>query len=197
VLAEYFRPSELKAIQGAGGSEFLGSGTLKRAYEVGLSCVKGAAENGNAECLRVLVKKGFTISAELPDFNPVHLAVKVGSTECLDILLEAGFDVNVRDKYDRTPLHYATSVETVRCLGKHNCRVQETDHNGETVLIAVTKTGKLDVLKCVLDLIHESIGIRNTGTILNEAQIAHAKIVGNQEERVRSLTSTPVMSCSY
>ncbi len=187
MIAEYFRPSELKAIQGGVGSEYLGSGTLKRAYEVGLSCVKGACENGNAECLRVLVKKGFTMfsPAELPDFNPVHLAVKAGSTECLEILLNSGFDVNVRDKYDRTPLHYATTVETVQCLGKHNCRVQETDHNGETVLIAVTKTGKLDVLKCMLDLINESIGSRNTST-LNEAQIAHAKIVGNQEERVRS-----------
>ncbi|CAG2240437.1 unnamed protein product [Mytilus edulis] len=54
----------------------------------------------------------------------VHLAVINNNCDILSVLLRNKAEVNVRDDFDRTPLHYTTSERTTKMLVNHSIRKQ-------------------------------------------------------------------------
>jgi ankyrin repeat protein len=84
----------------------------------------------------------------------IYQCCQNGNLEALKLLLSSGVNVNQKDGYDASPLHYAClygHIGIVRELIKHNAMINETDNSGATPLYYASKYGYLDI-------VHEIIG---------------------------------------
>jgi ankyrin repeat protein len=102
-----------------------------------------AAEEGKAEIMQLLIKKGANIN--ITDANgdtPLHYITSSqyfhGNYETvIDILVKAGADLNIKNKLGRTPLHSATARdrrEPVSILLKNHAALNLQDNEGNTAL---------------------------------------------------------------
>lgn len=74
-----------------------------------------AAEEGSAECARLLVNAGAACEAKNSrGQTPMHMATLAQSVETIDVLIKAGAEVNAADNDGRTPLHAAVA-KALRC----------------------------------------------------------------------------------
>ncbi len=95
-------------------------------------------------------------SAKPPDIS-IREAVKTGNIEAVKQHLAAGADVNAKDKYGRTPLHYAASrglkkiIELLIARGADvNTKIEVGDYKGQTPLdgaIQWNRTETADLLR--------------------------------------------------
>ncbi|XP_031549647.1 uncharacterized protein LOC116287147 [Actinia tenebrosa] len=100
-----------------------------------------AVLTGNPEACRQEAQRCKVNEGNLRGDTPLHLAVRwithVG-VNLIEVLLEAGADVNARNKWGQTPLHYAVTVKSVdnvkRLLGEPNIDINASDINGYTPL---------------------------------------------------------------
>jgi ankyrin repeat protein len=70
-----------------------------------------AVENGDTE-VTIMLAKEFHADVTISDvlgYTPLHKAVKEGQIDMVRILVELGTDVNTKDNYDSTPLHFAAN----------------------------------------------------------------------------------------
>ena len=68
----------------------------------------GAAENGHAETVSVLLERGANINAKNKDGQTaLHGAAKNGHAETVSVLLDRGADIEAEDKDGKTPLYLA------------------------------------------------------------------------------------------
>ena len=66
--------------------------------------------------------------------DPLHDAVKSGDLQKVKRLIEKGAEVNVKDKYGRTPLFFTLSPEIIELLIKKGTDVNAKDNLGGTPL---------------------------------------------------------------
>jgi len=83
------------------------------------------------------------------DFTALHEAVRMDRVQMVEMLLDAGADVSPTDVWGRTPMHYATTVDTVNILLAHGACLNALDNINQTVLhFAVQKCDNM--LSCFL-----------------------------------------------
>ncbi|XP_045166400.2 cortactin-binding protein 2-like [Mercenaria mercenaria] len=75
-----------------------------------------AAENGQEECLSLLIKRGCHVNSLRDDQQtPVHCAAAQGHIGCLRLLLTNGGNPNLADHSGWSPLHWAASNGHLEC----------------------------------------------------------------------------------
>jgi ankyrin repeat protein len=119
------------------------------------SAIGDAAENGDTQTVRVLIKQGVDVNAPSADGTPaLHWVVRMQDLDTARLLLKAGADANLPNRYGVRPLHIAINnadIAMVRLLLASRADPSSTDSTGETCLIMAARTGNLDVVKALLD----------------------------------------------
>lgn len=101
-----------------------------------------AVLNGDVkECAALASNVEFLSSGDLRGDSPLHLAVRwINSkgVELMNVLTSCGADVNIKNKWGQTPLHYAVYLESPNnvafLLNQQNIDVNTADINGFTPL---------------------------------------------------------------
>ena len=125
---------------------------------VGLPYLWSAIRKGPAQVLEFLLKQ---TKYDLNILNhsgesPVHVAVATRDEEIIRIILDAGFPVNSQDSAGQTPLHCAIISNcfqsTVQLLLDHGADPSAVGEGGKTLLHFIIDSGRVDILKMVLNL---------------------------------------------
>lgn len=117
----------------------------RQAYSVskehGLAPVHLAAQNGQLECLKVIIEK-YKVDVNFQSasgWTPLHLAINKSTNKrglrCVKYLLEKGADPSMPTQAGITPVHRAASEGLVKCLQeliKWGGRIDAIDGNGHT-----------------------------------------------------------------
>ena len=86
--------------------------------------------------------------------NVLHYAAMTGDLDRVKLLLEKGADVNLADKYDRTPLHFAASsdnLELVKYLVEQGADVNAKDNEESSVLHEAAFSRNLELVKYLVE----------------------------------------------
>ena len=76
-----------------------------------------AASSGHVRILELLMKKGISINdGDYDKRTPLHVAVAAGQYEAVKFLLENGAQVNVRDRWNSTPLNDCSDNKELEAL---------------------------------------------------------------------------------
>ncbi|OWF44955.1 myotrophin-like [Mizuhopecten yessoensis] len=75
-----------------------------------------AIQNGDINSVKEQLSKGASVNEIVKNRAPLHFAADYGQVEVLKLLLEKGADVNVKDKYDITPILAAIYEDHVECV---------------------------------------------------------------------------------
>ena len=81
------------------------------------------------------------------------------SKECIELLIREGAHVNLKDKYGRTPLHYAVQHGSINCsvsLLLAGADVNAKSNTKETPLIKAARRGKVREIEFLLENLRES-----------------------------------------
>eukprot|EP00638_Chattonella_subsalsa_P000677 CAMPEP_0117741268 /NCGR_PEP_ID=MMETSP0947-20121206/4811_1 /TAXON_ID=44440 /ORGANISM="Chattonella subsalsa, Strain CCMP2191" /LENGTH=522 /DNA_ID=CAMNT_0005557491 /DNA_START=85 /DNA_END=1650 /DNA_ORIENTATION=+ len=86
-------------------------------------------------------------------FSPLHAACLRRSVSTADLLIRAGFDVNLRNKYQQTPLHLASRtghLEMITLLMDHHADLEAKDEVQCTPATVAQKHNKPDAVQLLL-----------------------------------------------
>ena len=102
----------------------------------GRTLLHDAAQEGFPKIVAMLVRAGANVNAEIPSYGvtPLHLAKNV---KCARPLINGGADINYRDAFDQTPLHYAINeekIELAKLLINNNHSIDLNDTSGGDIL---------------------------------------------------------------
>ena len=107
----------------------------------------------NPEAVRFLVENGADVNAR--DVNGETALMKAAFLCRLDVvkyLVEKGADVNARSERGETPLMWAVSdLEVVKFLAEKGADINAWDVEGETLLLKAAVSGKLRVVRYLMD----------------------------------------------
>jgi uncharacterized protein len=113
-----------------------------------------AAQSGDTDAVRRLLKEGVPVNASRPDgFTALHWAVQSEKADIADLLIRAGAAVSAADNYGVTPLLLACtngSVPMVDRLLEAGANPNAAQAYGETVLMTCARTGALAAVKALL-----------------------------------------------
>ena len=106
-----------------------------------------AAYNGYPRCVKLLIKAGADVDAEIAGSTVLIDSTRHPSEnfECTERLLDAGADVNKRSRDGSTALTIAASLgddKYIQLLIKSGADVNIPNHQGETALISAVKHGR-------------------------------------------------------
>jgi len=129
-----------------------------------------------AECEERMKEQESVIQKNEKGLTPLHEAKSVEEAKAL---LEKGAEVNVRDRYDRTPLHLAVYLgkkELAELLIHNRADLNAKDKDGKTPLhYAVDKNNK-ELTELLLDMgAHINVKNNNSFTPLHAATLSLAK----------------------
>ena len=113
-----------------------------------------AAQRGELETLKELLKKGVPMRQGKLQVQPIHLAAFQGNFDCMVWLAENGGGLMSRDEKGQLPIHYATlggHIQMVRAMLEHGVPLNAVNGNGETLLHISAKFGALEMTKMLLD----------------------------------------------
>lgn len=120
----------------------------------GNSAIARAAEEGDSEEVRALLKDGADVNAPgAGGSQALHWVARMQDTELARALLRAGAEVDRPNRYGVRPLHLAIAngdVAMVRLLLNAGADASSTDATGETCLIMAARVGQVEVVKALL-----------------------------------------------
>jgi uncharacterized protein len=114
-----------------------------------------AAEEGNRDCLTILIQAGFNVNAISERGVPaVSRAVEKGNLPIIRMLLEAGADVDARDRQGETPL-----MRSIRSSNRHifsylmeqDPDLELADETGETALFKAVRAGNTTLTRKLVE----------------------------------------------
>ena len=104
-----------------------------------------AAEYGNLDCVKILLRYKADVEGNSKFWTPLFAAVTGEYVDVLECLIENGADVNARTYDNCTPLMRASAsanLDVVSVLVKHGANVNLQDKDGETALHYVVRCYK-------------------------------------------------------
>jgi ankyrin repeat protein len=104
---------------------FMNYKSTKLKNKDGYSCIHFCANNSHLHVSKYLIKKDHHIIYEAVNSGckPIHLAARKGNYAFLELLLKTDRNlVNVLDLQNRTPLHYASGINSLTNTSKWTCR---------------------------------------------------------------------------
>lgn len=114
-----------------------------------------AAERGDIDTVRALLKKHVDVNAPSADGTPaLHWVVRMQDVETARLLLKAGADANLSNRYGVRPLHLAINnadVEMVKLLLSAHADATSSDATGENCLMMAARGGNIEIVKALLD----------------------------------------------
>ncbi|XP_055634300.1 protein fem-1 homolog C-like [Toxorhynchites rutilus septentrionalis] len=123
---------------------------------IGSSALEVACTNKDLEIVQYLVENGANIRK--PSFDgATYLIDSIESAPICSYLIRKGADVNARDVYDKTALHYAVeslSYGTIRLLLDHGADPFARSRYGDDPLQLACITGSLEVVEYLLSRIN-------------------------------------------
>ena len=151
--------------------------------------VADAAEDGNREQVRELLKQHADVNAPQPDgMTALHWAARGDDAEMAQLLIGAGAHVKAADRYGMTPLTLAATSGSARMLEiliKAGADPNATLPQGETTLMTAARTGNPEAVKVLLA---HGANVNATEKTLGETALMWAA-AENHADAVRLLVS--------
>ncbi|AAF44362.1 ankyrin repeat gene family protein [Fowlpox virus] len=109
----------------------------------------------NLPITRKLLKKinDINVSCDACNMYPIHAAVSINTSRLTRLLINKGADVNVRNRYGKTPIHLAcmySKIGNIKVLIKNGANVNERDNYGITPLMICSREGKVSNMEYLL-----------------------------------------------
>ena len=84
--------------------------------------------------------------------TPLHMAILYNNTPAAEMFLKRGADVNVKNIWNFTPLHYAAMRNQllVRLLLDYQAAINDQDARGNTALHHAARNGQIDIIEMLL-----------------------------------------------
>jgi ankyrin repeat protein len=121
----------------------------------GQNALMYAAERGNKECMKLLMKAGVDVDmVSRKGKTAVYLAASRNQGEAIELLIQANANPNVPDPDKRTPLMIAASVganQAVKTLVANSAALDERDPTDYTAVFEAVTNHHHDSLKALLD----------------------------------------------
>jgi ankyrin repeat protein len=143
-----------------------------------------AIENGDLPMVELLHAKGAKVEAvqanrSYMERTPLHVAVNQGNIEVLKFVLKKTWNVNRRDEYGWTPLHYAAkNVEATKLLlATNRADINAKDNVGYTPLHRAAEGGNAEVVNFLIKKGTDVDSVDNIG----HTPLVVAKTMGNKE----------------
>lgn len=113
-----------------------------------------AVRNNDIETARRMIAAGADVNAPYDSHDySILTACCNGNYELVRLLIESGADVNVRDKYESTPLLECDAYypEIIKLLLDSGAQVNVRDNENNTPLLFAAMTGKPESVKLLID----------------------------------------------
>lgn len=117
-----------------------------------------AAQNGNLDMVKLLIKNGAEFKAMDKDGRaPIHIAAFYGRTNIVEFFIDSKIPIDWKsDKSGITPLHWAAEgghLNASRFLVAQGANINAKDNSGQTVLHHAVKGRSLEVVEYVSPLV--------------------------------------------
>lgn len=104
------------------------------------------------DSIELLLSKGVNIDHQNIDGETIlHKAIKANNQELIDKLLEHNLNINLEDKFGRTPAFYCKNKMDIKKLLTKKLNVNHQDKEGETLLHKYSKIGDVETINLLLD----------------------------------------------
>jgi len=107
--------------------------------EYGHTPLQLAADSGNLEIVKELIKRGANVNQPEYGRTPLHIAASSGNLEIVKELIKSGANVNQPDENGFTPIFETRSVEIIEELSKHGADIHQKNSFGQTPIWAVAQ----------------------------------------------------------
>ena len=88
----------------------------------------------NREKSILMIKKSNAVTKDYRGSYPIHKAASMSNLDEVKELITLGADVNVQDRWGKTPLHYANIYSIIELLMAEGADINARDNKGETPL---------------------------------------------------------------
>lgn len=166
----------------------------ERGSSRGRALIHEAALHGHDDLIAVLVGEygaQVTQRSLLGRETALHFAVKQAHRRAAFVLLQLGADADIKDKYGKTPLHYATTRSVINLLLANGASPMARDNQGQ---LALNSTLEPAVRRLLEDAYRTERRVVSRATIETQhakaAQrdsIVRARLAAKEQEAVRRL----------
>jgi len=117
-----------------------------------------AVADGNMDKVAKFLRHGTNVNELVEGRTALNLAVSNGRDEIARTLIAAGADVNAKDLFDNTPLHYACGLKPdvsrplVNLLIEHGAIIDAADMSRDTPLMIAVRAANVDVVRQLLSV---------------------------------------------
>ena len=84
--------------------------------------------------------------------SPLHNASVNGYVKIVKALILLGAQVEAKDNFGKTPLHFASYADVAKCLIQNGAKMDAKDENGETPLYIASAEGRAEIVKCLIKM---------------------------------------------